>query len=777
MRTAELIFASLLVTVVPASVGPGAAVRDDPLSRVREALEQGRHWQASRLLEEIEPLDAPGPEAVLLAARADAGRGIWRRVAERLHDQPWLDTVANGEGRALLARAWLETDAHARAVLAYRTFLDYSMERRPRALAEIGLGRALESAGQPREAAAAYRRAGLTLPALKPWVSLRAAEALAEIGDTSAVRGFLAQTEDISGLRRQLALIRAYEQAGDAEGALTRLLNVADDRSAAERRGELYARAARIHLARGDTATAAGTLRTAIRLDPSHALASAELLFELPGLTDDDYADLARAFDRSRAPGDAARAYRRLMQSRPTGRSDGWRTRLKIGELHFRAGQYWMAIEELEKLVAEGPGTAIESRAQYLIARATYRRGWRREGRARFREVASRYPGTSSALRALALLGDLYENAGNDTEARSIFEELVRDYPTSRSARRAEFHLGIFDYLAGDHESATRHMDRVRRSERRGELHVASTYWAARARVARADSGLTSDARHLFQHVRSDDPYGYYGLLAAERLGVDPWAELPPGPDPEPVDTDVLRRLDLIDLLKEAALLQEAETVLESILDSAPRRPEALLGLSNALADRGIGQDAVRLAWRAHARLRGRWSASVLRAIYPFPFRDIIRAEARRQNLPLHLVAAIARQESAFSPDVVSRAGARGLLQLMPETGRWWANRMGVPDYSLSVLFHPEINVHLGTAYLADLERRYDDLQLSLIAYNAGPTRARRWRQRLAYRIDPELFAEQIPFSETRTYVKNIQTQLQIYRHLYNEPDFSDPAD
>ncbi|KPK79858.1 MAG: hypothetical protein AMS25_11145, partial [Gemmatimonas sp. SM23_52] len=143
--------------------------------------------------------------------------------------------------------------------------------------------------------------------------------------------------------------------------------------------------------------------------------------------------------------------------------------------------------------------------------------------------------------------------------------------------------------------------------------------------------------------------------------------------------------------------------------------------------------------------MQGRWSASVLRAIYPLAYREIIFAESQSRRLDPSLVAAIVRQESLFAADATSRAGARGLLQLMPQTGRWWAGRLGVEDYSLEILYHPEINVHLGTAYFADLQRRYGELQLALIAYNAGPTRARRWQRRPEYEVDSELFAERIP--------------------------------
>jgi soluble lytic murein transglycosylase len=251
---------------------------------------------------------------------------------------------------------------------------------------------------------------------------------------------------------------------------------------------------------------------------------------------------------------------------------------------------------------------------------------------------------------------------------------------------------------------------------------------------------------------------------------------LAPGPRPTPIEPDVRERFALIATLQQAGLVEEATAVLETIVDAKLRRPEEMLGLSKALAEHGFGQDAVRLGWRAHARLRGVWTESVLRAVYPLAFTEIIDAEASSRELDPFLVAAIARQESAFDPDVVSRAGARGLLQLMPATGRWWAGRLGIRDYSNDLLFHPETNVHLGTAYFADLQRRYGELQISLVAYNAGPTRARRWRQRPEY-ADPELFAERIPLSETRSYVRNVQSHYRIYRQIYGASGSARSAD
>ncbi len=775
MHLSRLYVTCLLIILAPAALGLKDEVRDDPLAQVAEALDQGRHWYATRLLRDLNGHDSGTPEAMLLSARADAGRGAWEDVVARLESVSWLDSIGYGDGRALLARAWLETGEVERAVEGYRIFLRYSLERSPRAIAEVGLARSLEMLGQPLEAAAAYGRAAEIAPELVPWSSIRAAEVLAQLGDTAAVNRLLREATSVPLYRRTRAAVDAYLAAGDRQGALHLLLDAAP--SVGRNSTELRTRAAMLLLEEGDSATAATTLRAAIRSNPRWAREAATLLSQFPDLSAADHLSLARTFERSGPAGSAARQYQEYLerQQLPTGERQA--VRLRIGELLFRAGHYYAAVDELERLAAAGPSAATLARAEYYIARATYRRGWRREGRARLREVADRFPGTGSALNSLSLLGDLYEGAGNTPRAVAIYEELVRDYSGSSAERTARYRLGILAYREGEFADARRHFDRLRRAERSGDLRISATYWAARARLAEGDAAKVAEAERLFREVHNRAPFGYYGFLAADRLGIDPWTTLAPGPEPAPIDAETERKLSVIDLLSQAGLHEEAKAVLATITNSPPDSPEELIGLSVALAEHGFGQQAVLFGWRAHSALRGRWSANVLRAIYPLAYEEIILAEADSRRLDPNLVAAIARQESAFAPDVTSRAGARGLLQIMPETGRWWANRLGVRDYSDELLYHPEINVHLGAAYFADPQRRYSELQLSLIAYNAGPTRARRWRQQPEYRIDPELFAERIPFRETRTYVRNVQSHFRIYSQLYSGFGEAQPAE
>jgi soluble lytic murein transglycosylase len=120
-----------------------------------------------------------------------------------------------------------------------------------------------------------------------------------------------------------------------------------------------------------------------------------------------------------------------------------------------------------------------------------------------------------------------------------------------------------------------------------------------------------------------------------------------------------------------------------------------------------------------------------------------------------------------FNATALSPVGAIGLMQVMPETGRAIAAANGIVEFSPAMLYNPEVNVRLGMAYLADQLRTYGSrVDAVLAAYNAGPHRVERWRT-LPEWSDQALFAERIPFAETRGYVKIVQTNARIYQALY----------
>jgi soluble lytic murein transglycosylase len=132
------------------------------------------------------------------------------------------------------------------------------------------------------------------------------------------------------------------------------------------------------------------------------------------------------------------------------------------------------------------------------------------------------------------------------------------------------------------------------------------------------------------------------------------------------------------------------------------------------------------------------------------------------------MVFALARQESEFNPNAGSRVGAQGLMQLMPSTARLVARQYRLP-YNASGLKDPSYNVQLGAAHLADLVDDFGgSYVLTLVAYNAGPRRAREWTDEFGDirggQVDPVDWVESIPFNETRQYVQKVLQNLHIYR-------------
>lgn len=145
--------------------------------------------------------------------------------------------------------------------------------------------------------------------------------------------------------------------------------------------------------------------------------------------------------------------------------------------------------------------------------------------------------------------------------------------------------------------------------------------------------------------------------------------------------------------------------------------------------------------------------------LYPLPYRAQITHWAQEYSLDPYLVAALIRSESHFRQSAVSRAGAIGLMQIMPKTGAWIATKIGIDEFTTSALYDPETNIHFGTWYLRYLIDRFDDVETALTAYNAGPGNAERWRT-----------SDDSVFPETAEYVRRVKDGKRVYRYLYTIP-------
>jgi soluble lytic murein transglycosylase len=290
-------------------------------------------------------------------------------------------------------------------------------------------------------------------------------------------------------------------------------------------------------------------------------------------------------------------------------------------------------------------------------------------------------------------------------------------------------------------------------------------YWKARALQATAKDGSEGDAqraearRHLTELA---SPLHFYGQLATEDLGQAPALPINAAPT-TPTEHDTARNTPGFKRAMHLASL--------GLRDEARREWNFTL--------RGLG-DRELLAAARWACEAGDWQLCIntsdrtktefdLATRYPMPYMPEIQQAANAAKLEPAFVLGIIRQETRFMPNLRSHAGAAGLMQLMPNTAKWIAKKIG-QDFNparAELIFDPALNLRLGTSYLKMV---LDDLSgsqpMAAAAYNAGPGRPRRWREGPV--LEPAAWAEAVPFNETRDYVKKVVSNTAIYAALLN---------
>lgn len=276
------------------------------------------------------------------------------------------------------------------------------------------------------------------------------------------------------------------------------------------------------------------------------------------------------------------------------------------------------------------------------------------------------------------------------------------------------------------------------------------TYWYGRALAALGDS---EGSRAYFLRIAGQPDF--YGLLATEELG---YVVTPPETTYEPTEEHVeaaRRHPGLARALELIRLGIRTEGVREWLFAIRGLDDERLLAAAELARRAGVYDRAISTADRTE-----RLHNFALR--YPVPFRDVFGEYARTHGLDEAWVMGIVRQESRFIAEARSSAGAAGLMQVMPRTARFVAQKIGLHDYRPGSVTDIETNVTLGTGYLKLVLDRLGHPVLASAAYNAGPSRAHRWR-------DPErelegaIYAETIPFGETRDYVKKVMANAVFY--------------
>lgn len=459
--------------------------------------------------------------------------------------------------------------------------------------------------------------------------------------------------------------------------------------------------------------------------------------------------------------------------------SHAGKARFFIGMSAFQQREYERAASAFATLIGEA--SPFQAEALYWLGKSLIRLGKPKEALDVLERLRTTFPRSTWADDALYLMGVTHEEQGGVEQALMLYDRFLKEHPHGELADEVLWRKGWIQFKQKAYEKAMRSFEIL--SRRQGStLAAQARYWQGKS-LERLDK--PKEAAGVYQRLLKDAHDDYYALRARENLAQQAtrgggfmegnrelWTV-----DHEPEGSTVPPK-DWPHLAKARALfeLRLGEEAIEEYWELTRVHPE----------DRGLLAEACALFTRFERFDRALWVAKkILRplqlqqprgqpipgywtCLFPFGYFELVEEQANSFGLDPYLILAIIREESAFAKDAVSRAGAIGLMQLLPRTAdllrREWKPE-GFPSDDLS---SPRVSIALGVRYLARLREEFQgDMILALAAYNAGPHHVKRWLAERGY-ASREEFIEEIPFQETRNYVKRVLGSHDRYRILYS---------
>jgi len=496
-----------------------------------------------------------------------------------------------------------------------------------------------------------------------------------------------------------------------------------------------------------------------------------------------------------------AREMLRVLDRRQlTGRQREERSIVKAN-YYYQTGDYGRAIA-----LSKPRFTVPEYRraSMLILARSHRRSGHRKHAADVYSYFAKTFPNDSKSAEALYVAASLYERSGHSRKAQETLYELRKSYPSSyfgkmASYRGAEHYFRVRDY---DRSVAIlkRTLNRSRHTDETAMYYLATIY---------GKMGRNKDKQYLLSQLEGLDPYSFYvssgveesfrrppttstgevaldgtfGLVSflagvvqrkeAARRSI--MTAVSPGANPAEFDDKAAACIERGRWFLEAGFRDWGEGELYLASRRCADSPAALLELGEDYDHYGLPWHSIRLYQRVKDSIpwekRRAFSQEFAYLMYPVPYPVQVLENAAQNDLPPHLVYAMIREESHFDRKAVSRVGALGLMQLMPETGRFVARELEMPELTEEGLLDPEVNIAFGIWYASSLfKRSSDNYHWMLAAYNAGPANANRWfRGKRPGAGDVEI-VDRIDFKETRRYVQRIVESANVYHALYFDP-------
>ena len=450
------------------------------------------------------------------------------------------------------------------------------------------------------------------------------------------------------------------------------------------------------------------------------------------------------------------------------------------------------ANEVLETFLKIYPNHADADDARYNIGRNLWNLGKETAAIHYLKKVGKKRKSSGVAIKSQFIIGRIHEGEKQFPEALKAYNRLVSKHGTAEYAQWSAWRMGWIHYLMGDYNKALHQFKENARSYPAGDFIESNLYWQAKSAEK---LGEKDSARKIYAEIAADYPYTFSGIRAKEKLKQYPVPVKLNGGNGLNITSTALTdddegshdRLDRAFSQEEKfhytraveltglGFFEYAKLEIFQLEKSVRKNLDGVMWLSGLYNQAQAYAESVRLLqlYKNYRTRKGEkdLSEQFWKHFFPPAYFETIQVNSLTHAIDPWFVKGLIRQESLFDAQSLSRAGARGLMQIMPETGRrlYSAGENGKP-FDQELLFDPELNIQLGTKYLRQLHERFgNNGTYLLISYNAGPHVLQKWLKRFEHIDDPDVFIESIPYPETRKYVKHVLRNHGIYKLLYGK--------
>ena len=436
-----------------------------------------------------------------------------------------------------------------------------------------------------------------------------------------------------------------------------------------------------------------------------------------------------------------------------------------------------IALKEFSKLY---PQHLQIDKAKFNIGRNLWNLGKPLTGAKYFKEVSEISSSSELAIKSLFFIGKIYEERKNYSESLKIYKKTLEKYPESFYGQWAGWRLGWINYIGGKFGKAFERFQDVAQRFPNGPFIEYNLYWWAKSAEK---IGAKEKAREIFRKVAKLYPYTFHGVRAKEQMieqgAFPPESNLKNQAFKTPVKlTRPLNNREKFHHIraKELAMIgltKEARNEIQQLEKSIQKNLTGVLWLSTLYHNADGYSESHKLLqlYKDFVTKSGEraLSPNFWKYFFPLAYRDAVTSYSKYRNVDPYFVNGIIRQESLFDSKALSPAGARGLMQIMPTTGKKLYSKTKLQKpFDVDILFEPDLNIQLGVKYISQLHKRFGGNGTHiLISYNAGPHVLKKWLKRFGHLTDPDVFIESIPYSETRRYVKHVLRNRGIYKTLY----------